>query len=251
MTNLWHHDAPRVIGHRGGRGGDFPAENTIEAFAMAHAQGARAIELDARTCGDGDVIVFHDDTLERMSDGADSRAVGSVPYAELRRLDLGGGARIPLLSDALAWAKAASVAVNVELKHDVPSRPRLLRAAIDLLAPHRDSVLVSSFDPMLLAGCRALASHLPRALLTYTGQSYARALHAVARAPMLFAIHIEDTAASDALVATFKQRGLRVGVWTVNRREDAQRLFASGADYVISDCPGELDGGPPQTISST
>jgi glycerophosphoryl diester phosphodiesterase len=140
---------PLVIGHRGvgpaggggGAGGGgvegaegraAPPENTLAAFEEAARQGADAIELDARLCASGEVVVLHDADLRRPTRGADPRAVGAVPWGELRRVDV-GGERVPLLADALALARARRLAVNVEVKRDVPDRVAMVRAMARLL----------------------------------------------------------------------------------------------------------------------
>src|SRR5262252_7903099 len=61
--------SPIVVGHRGGRGEGWPQENTLAAFERARREGARAIELDVRTCAGGNAVVFHDVTLSRATDG--------------------------------------------------------------------------------------------------------------------------------------------------------------------------------------
>jgi glycerophosphoryl diester phosphodiesterase len=78
-----------LIGHRGGRGEGWPSENTLAAFARAHGEGAQGIELDARTCRGGEVVVVHDADLARVTGGAERRAVAEVTLEELGRVPLG------------------------------------------------------------------------------------------------------------------------------------------------------------------
>src|ERR1700744_3127380 len=99
MSAWW--TAPLVVGHRGGRGPGWPPENTLPAFDQARRQGARAIELDVRTCAGGTVVVFHDDTLARMTQERDARRVADVAADDLLDVDL-GGATIPTLDEVLA-----------------------------------------------------------------------------------------------------------------------------------------------------
>ncbi|WP_258168918.1 glycerophosphodiester phosphodiesterase [Salmonella enterica] len=72
-----------VLGHRGGRGEGWPAENTLEAFARARDEGADGIELDVRLAADGEPVVFHDATLERATGGADKRPIHRVRARDL------------------------------------------------------------------------------------------------------------------------------------------------------------------------
>jgi len=139
MSAWW--TSPLVVGHRGGRGAGWPAENTLAAFEQARAQGARAIELDVRTCAGGTLVVFHDATLARMTGERDPRRVSEVPERELLGIDLGGGATIPTLLAVLTWARQSEVAVNVEMKHGVPGRRALVRATVDAVRATRADVL--------------------------------------------------------------------------------------------------------------
>ena len=109
-----------MLGHRGAR--HAAPENTLAAFELARREGADGIELDVRLDGSGKVIVLHDPTLTRVTGGADSRHAEDIPSAELARLDLGSGERVPLLADVLTWAKEHGQRVNVELKSEQPAR---------------------------------------------------------------------------------------------------------------------------------
>jgi glycerophosphoryl diester phosphodiesterase len=228
------------VGHRGGRGDGWPPENTLAAFERARAQGATAVELDVRTCAGGEVVVFHDATLERMTKGRDPRPVHGVSSAALRALDLGGG-RPPLLSDVLAWARGAGVAVNVELKHDVPGRVALASETVRVTRESGADVLFSSFDPLLLAMVAALAPSVPRALLVHARQApWADALQGSVRPPLVFAVHLESTQATLAAIRSCVRRGLHVGVWTVNEPSEATVLTELGAAWIITDRPGDV-----------
>jgi len=228
-----------VVGHRGGRGEGWPPENTLAAFDKARAAGARAVELDVRTCGGDVVVVFHDATLERLTVSGDKRRVADVPFAELAGLELHGGATIPTLADVLAWARARDVAVNVELKHDVPSRIDLVREAMKVWRAQPADVLWSSFDPILLAMTTALSASSRRAFLTESRSPWAQALDGLVRPPLVSAIHL-DAKQARAGVDAFLKRGLRVGVWTINDTKVAIDLFDRGVSSVITDAPDRV-----------
>src|SRR5205814_2508288 len=98
------------------------------AFAHAVGLGATAVELDVRACASGEPVVFHDPTLARMTSGADARAVANLSSAELARVRLAGGERVPLLVEALAMLRTKAIGVNVEMKQDVPDRDAVVRA---------------------------------------------------------------------------------------------------------------------------
>jgi glycerophosphoryl diester phosphodiesterase len=257
-VSVWSSSGALVVGHRGGRatapigeratppidgqdGRTWAAENTMAAFEQARREGARAIELDVRTCGSGEVVVFHDETLSRMTGLRDERRVDVVDWASLARVDLGGGARVPRLREVLGWARGAGVAVNVELKHDVPSRIALAHAAAREVADAQADVLLSSFDPLLLAMASARASRVPRALLTYANQPrWADAVFRASRPPFIQAVHLERAQATAPVVGACARRGLRVGVWTVNDASEAREFVRGGVATVITDAPGRL-----------
>jgi glycerophosphoryl diester phosphodiesterase len=239
-VSIWE-TTPIVVGHRGGRGEGWPQENTIAAFDRARLQGAPAVELDTRTSVEGDAVVFHDVTLSRMTGGRDARRVCEVTARELRAIG------IPLLAEALSWAHASGVAVIVEMKHDVPERVALARATVRAIGLTRADVLLSSFDPLLLGICSALAPSLPRALLVHAAQPrWADVMQRAIRRPWVAWLHIERSqVALDApdpakQFAPYMRRGLRLGVWTVNDPREAVDLVRLGVTSIITDAPGAV-----------
>jgi glycerophosphoryl diester phosphodiesterase len=239
-VSVWQ-KAPLVVGHRGGRGEGWPPENTMEAFDRAHAEGARAIELDTRLCASGEPVVFHDETLSRMTGGGDDRAIAAVGFRDLAQIDLGKGARVPLLADVLAWARANDTGVNVELKSEGSGRWALAQAASRVLRDARADVLVSSFDPLLLACMGLSAPRVLRACLTHAGERWLGPMvQQLVRPPLASALHLEASSIGDAPLARYLRRGLRIGVWTVNDPLQAIDLVRQGAASIITDAPGVL-----------
>lgn len=245
---------PLVIGHRGVRGGPDPMaateaerapralpENTLPAFEEAARQGACAIELDVRLCASGEVVALHDPDLARVTAGADPRAAADLPYSELRRVDLGVGVRVPLLGEVLALARARRLAVNVEIKRDVPDRAALVRATARLLHAWdpAHAVLVSSFDPAMLVLCGALLPRAPRALLVARAH-WPEAAVRVGPALGVAAVHLERTLTAPPRLDALRRRGLIVNVWTVNDPAEARDLAKLGVDGIITDAPGRI-----------
>jgi glycerophosphoryl diester phosphodiesterase len=216
----------------------------MQAFERARAEGARAIELDVRVGADHSCFVFHDDTLARMTEaagGSDERPVDGLDAAARAAVDLGGGARIPALVEVLDWARAADVAVNVEMKHGAARRVALVRGTLDAVRSSRADVLLSSFDPALLALAVVWAPDVPRALLTHRGQAtWAAVLQHAVRAPLVEAVHIERTQATARDLGRYAARGLRLGAWTVNDPIEARDLVRRGVATIITDRPGEM-----------
>jgi glycerophosphoryl diester phosphodiesterase len=229
---------PFVLGHRGAR--HAARENTLAAFELALREGADGVELDVRLDGDGRVIVLHDRTLARVSDGHEARDVEALDAAALARVPL-GEERVPLLADVLAWARERRARVNVELKHDV-SRPLALLRGVQRvvrasgLGP--ELVLFSSFQPAFVAALRALLPELPGAWLID------RSARVTRRAPA-FRLLADGVNPHRELVvaramARWKRDGAPVATWTVNEPDEARRVAALGVDTIISDRPGEI-----------
>ncbi len=233
-----------LLGHRGVRpvsGETLPAENTLAAFALAADAGADGIELDVRLAKGGEVVVFHDVGLERLTGGRDTRAVAGLTAAELAAVELVGGGAIPTLAEVLAWAKERALAVNVELKHDGGELELLARRTAAVVRASGAEVLFSSFHPRLLVGVAVAAPRVPRAWLLHPSRRWSLpAAWVFARRGLLQALHPERTQVDERLVRAMKRRGLAVGVWTVNSAEEAEKLFGWGVDWCISDAPARL-----------
>lgn len=237
MTVFERRDRLVVVGHRGGRGPDWPTENTMASFERAVRERADALELDVRQCATGEVVVFHDPTLKRMSEGADLREVRNVPY-----LDLATNHRVPLLRDVLAFCNDRHVGLNVEVKYDLVDRAQLVRAVVRVLDgfPFADAI-VSSFDPRILARMRMMRPRLRVALLTTTERKWSLPLARIGASPALVhAIHLERTQAKPRVIRGLEKRGVHVAVWTVNDPDEALSLRSLGVDWVITDSPGKI-----------
>jgi glycerophosphoryl diester phosphodiesterase len=177
-------------------------------------------------------------TFERVSGGRDKRAAADLPYEEIRRIDVGAGERAPRLVEVFALARARRLRVNVEMKRDVPDRLAVVRATARQLGAldRRVSVVVSSFDPLMIAALGALAPRLPRALLVHRTW-YSDVALELARA-LGGAVHIERTLSRPSTIGRFVRAGLVVNVWTVNDPREARALAALGVDGIITDVPG-------------
>ncbi len=236
-------DRLAIIAHRGGRGAGWPAENTFASFERGLAAGADGVELDVRLCATGEAVVFHDADLKRATSSADRREVSRVPYVELGSMKLFGGAQgAPLLRDVLAMAADRHIGVNVEIKYDKVDRPRLVRnVARELDRQTRADVVVSSFDPRILAQLKARRPRTRIALLTTPERrwSFPFARYGTPKG-LFYAVHFEHTQATPSAVQALVHRGVRVGVWTVNDADEALALRDAGASYVITDDPTRL-----------
>jgi glycerophosphoryl diester phosphodiesterase len=229
-----------IYGHRGVRGpaGLVPPENTMAAFERARQEGADGVELDVRQTQDGEVVVFHDPTLRRMTQGFDSRAISAVTRAQLSLVDLGGGERAPTLEAVLQWIAPTSLLLNVEMKRDLPSRTGLVRAVAKVLRGRlRGRLIISSFDPLMLAAMNVLLPGVPLALLFHAGDMPYRPWPWARFGPWQ-AAHPEHLMIDREQLRSL--RGRIVNVWTVNDDAEARRLADAGVDGVITDRPGAI-----------
>lgn len=224
---------PLLIGHRGLR--TVATENSLEAIEAARRQGAAGVEIDVRPAADGTLVVMHDPTLERTA--GDPRPVASLDGSALSRLRLQGGERIPSLTEALALCRDLDLWLNVELKRDVPSRLATSRAAAAQIGGTAAPVIVSSFDPLMLAAFAYLAPDVPIALLVEPAHRHLAALAPVLRTR---AIHPCRTLVSADQIGRYRRAGLRVMTWTVNDPTEAAFLLSLGIDGIITDDPARL-----------
>ncbi|MEO8505276.1 MAG: glycerophosphodiester phosphodiesterase [Acidobacteriota bacterium] len=230
---------PWIVGHRGAAG-EAP-ENTLASLALALEQGADMIEIDVQLTADGGLVVFHDESLERLA-GSDLRteSVDRAALAALRVGSFGGQAiGIPGLGEAIA-ALPADCPLNIELKRQSAATARLAAGLVEQVEG-RCQVLVSSFDWPLLEEVRRLGPTLPLALLIDDLNAPDAASSLVAAADRLeaWSIHVSAKAAEAAL------RGLASGprpviCYTVNDAIRAQELFSWGVSGVFTDFPGRL-----------
>jgi len=229
------------IAHRGASGR--APENTHAAFAAALALGVDAIELDCQLSADGELVVVHDETLERTTSGIGP--VGAKSWNELAALDAGAwwdarfrGERIPRLADVLAQVDARAL-LNVELKsaRDVGAIEEKL-ATLVAGAGAADWVLFSSFSAAALRNLRALAPWAAIGVLCDRRPAAA----ALARAAELGARCVAPgrRVVDAALISAAHAQELGVWVWTVNDVRTMRRLAAAGVDALFSDYPERL-----------
>jgi glycerophosphoryl diester phosphodiesterase len=232
---------PVVFAHRGDSA--HAPENTLAAFRMAQAKGADAIELDAKLSADGEVIVFHDERLERTTDGAgrvrDKRAL------ELRSLDAGRsfaesfrGERIPLLGEVLELV-GNQLLVNIELRNYWTPRDNLVGAVCELVKQHavESSIMFSSFLASNLRLARRILPAVPCGLVALRGWPGLWARSFGFSFGDCDALHPNVTDTTARQVRRVHRLKRRIHVWTVNAREQVQQLVEWGVDGIITDDP--------------
>ena len=227
-----------IIAHRGASVA--APESTAAAIREAARVGAGMVELDVQLTRDGRLVIFHDERLERTTDGRGK--LGRTRYAGLARLDAGrwfhprfSGERILLLSQALRLI-TGRMGMNLELKRTRMPR-RLIRQLLRLLSrvPRRRTLLLSSFDAHLLELARP--SRRPLALICRRGPN--RSLRQAVRIGCA-AWHPFRTLVTPRRVAAAHAAGLRVHAWTVDDLRTARRLARMGVDGVFTNDPARL-----------
>jgi glycerophosphoryl diester phosphodiesterase len=226
-----------VIGHRGASA--LEPENSVAAFARAARDGADGIELDVLCCATGEVLVFHDDDLQRLA-GRPER-IAALPYSELRDLRLTSGAGIPTLAEALE-ACGPAMLVNVELKataFEIGPLAMLAErvAAVIARAGAAPRVLVSSFHPLAVWRWMRVAPAVPAALL-FEADAALPLRRAWARAWLRpRALHPEAPLCTPEAVRRWQAGGFLVNVWTVDDPARLRALRDMGVDGVITNDP--------------
>lgn len=214
------------VGHRGARA--YETENTIESFKKALELGVNAIEFDVRASKDKKLIVFHDDNLKRVF-GKDVE-LNATTLKELKQLTEN---RIPTLEEALRFIGTKVERILIELKETGYEKKVLAIIKKEKLL---DRAIIVSFHEEALSEIRKLDSKIE------TGLIYARHKNPISSALKLKAQY---------LVALYKfthtkniedahKKNLRVIVWTINTKEEAEEYRAKGVDGIASDKPDIL-----------
>lgn len=231
---------PICYGHRGARG--HAPENTLLAFQLAFDLGADGIECDAQLSADGQLVIIHDGTVNRTTNGRG--AVSALTFDTLRTLDAGRGQRIPTLEETLALVRARDGQLNLELKAESDPEALTVAAAVAerLVAlpdddPLRQRIIASSFS---LPAVAEIKRRLPwlRVGALYGGRAWKRQAM-IDRALDLGAeaIHPHPRILTQETVCAAHEAGLRVNVWTANRWATIRQLIAWDVDGVFSDFP--------------
>jgi glycerophosphoryl diester phosphodiesterase len=238
----WKH--PILLAHRGASAS--APENTLAAFRLALEQGADGIELDAKFSADGEVVVIHDATVNRTTNG--SGAVKNLSLAQLRELDAGShfskvfaGEKIPTLGEVFE-AVGKQCWIDIEITNYAAMRDGLADRLVDLVKYYQiqDQVLFSSFLPFNIARVRRLLPEVPAGLLAWTGFPgwLARGRIGEWFSPDL--IIPQSGTIQPQYMDRMRARGQEVIAWTVDDPGEARRLLAWGVNGIITNDPLHL-----------
>lgn len=226
---------PLILGHRGARA--VKTENTADAFRYACRSGIKWVELDAMLSADGEAMVFHDETLERMT-GMKGR-LDEMTAERLRSLPLKTEGRIPLLAEVLDVLNEYGACVNVEIK---PSRPELARETARRVwrvvcekgfdDPYR--LIFSSFTWEALEETAVLAPEIRRGVLV---EDVSGDWRPAAKKVEAYSINYDADLLTAELISEIKKGGYHLMAYTVNDAGQAKRLRDAGVESFFCDDP--------------
>lgn len=244
---------PRIFAHRGDAA-HFP-ENTLPSFQSAIEIGADVIETDVQRSKDGHFMIFHDDTIDRVTESRGR--IGDYTLQELKRLDAGyrysadgqsfpfRGKKITIPSLEEALREFPQQRFNVDLKAAAPSQAGDYCALIRRCNAAERVLTASEFTGNL----KAVRSLLPE-MATSASHREVAGVFFLYRSGLLFAkkglaadaLQIPEfyrswLVASPGMVRQVRRKGIRVHVWTVNAEADMRRLLNAGVDGIITDDP--------------
>jgi glycerophosphoryl diester phosphodiesterase len=232
----------KIFAHRG-YSGKYP-ENTLLAFEQALHTGCDGIELDVHLTKDDQLVIMHDETIDRTTDG--SGWIKDMTLSELREYDASyrfvgkyGVQRIPTLEEYLELVKDAPIVTNLEIKNNVVDYPNLeykTLAMIDRFGM-RQKVLFSSFHHPAMIRCKQLAPEIPAGLL-YDVPVTDGGLEAVQGG--FEAVHPDVRTLDLQLVEALHAQGLQIRTWTVNHTEQMQQMLLWGVDAVFTNEPKKM-----------
>ncbi|HWC20815.1 MAG TPA: glycerophosphodiester phosphodiesterase [Flexivirga sp.] len=245
MTRTAFFDHPDVIAmaHRGFTNGPGAPENSLPAFAAAVDLGFRYVETDVHATVDGTLIAFHDDRLERVTDG--SGVIAERPWSVVRQAKIAGTQEIPTLDMVLeSWPE---LRVNIDCKAESAVQP-----LVEVIERHRahDRVCVASFSDERR---RAVLRRLSRPVATSGGRSVISRFVVGGRTPAWARIPLGQNAlrdvdclqvpraagrirvVTDASLRRAHNAGVQVHVWTIDDETQMQELLDLGVDGIMTD----------------
>ena len=229
----------KIFAHRGASA--YAPENTVEAFALAMEQGADGIELDVQMTKDGQVVVIHDETIDRVSDG--TGAVRDYTLEELKKFHFSNhmenyeNAVIPTLKEVLDLIKSSSMLLNIELKTGIYWYPNLEEKTMELVKESgmEDRVIYSSFNHYSIKKILELNPHAECAFLysdvILNVDKYAKNAGVCGLHPAVYHLKMAE------FLKEYQESGLKVRVWTVNKKEDMEKFIKADLEAVITNYP--------------
>ncbi|MFH1661748.1 MAG: glycerophosphodiester phosphodiesterase [Candidatus Falkowbacteria bacterium] len=222
------------IGHSGAKG--YEPENTLRSFKKAINLGVDMIELDVYICKTGEVVVMHDNKVDRMTNG--SGYVDSKSLKQLKKLKIKKSEKIPTLREVLNLINRKTK-INIELKGEKIASPVLsiIKEYVNKNNWSYDDFLISSFNHYELQKFNKLNKDIKIGALTYCipigFAEFAEKINT-------YSIHLSKDFINKKFVNDAHKRNLKVFVYTVNDIDDIKRIKKLGVDGIFSDYPDRL-----------
>ena len=230
---------PLIWAHRGASG--YCPENTLAAFQKAVELCADGIELDVQMTKDGELVVCHDETIDRTSNG--SGWIKDKTLAELKALDFScgqkdfSGATIPTMREVFELLSDTDILINIELKTGIVFYPGMAEKLLELTAEcgFKDRVIYSSFNHYTIKHMREISPEAKLGFLYADGTidmpAYAQKYGVQALHPALYNIQFPG------FIEECHKEGIAVNVWTVDSDEYIEMSYRAGVDAIITNYP--------------
>ena len=222
------------IGHRGAKG--YEPENTFVSFQKALDMQVDGIELDVHLSSDSEIIVIHDETVDRTTNG--KGFVNTLSLRELKAFRIDGKYEIPTLKEVFDLVNQDCF-INIELKsYEATDKVvSLIEKYVAKKGWKYDRFLVSSFDWNALQQVAFLNDKIPIGVLTETdldlALAFAKFIQAKSIHPHFHLLTKENT-------AKIQEKGLQVFPWTINELEDIQKIKTFNVNGIITDFPNRI-----------
>ena len=233
----------KVIAHRGASG--YAPENTLAAFKKALEKNCTGIEFDVQMTKDGEIIVCHDYTVDRTTNG--SGHIKNLTLTEIKGLDAGSWfdkkfseEKIPTLEEVFEIVPSG-ILMNIEIKNLAKERREIEQKVVDLVIEHNriDDVIISSFDHLSLKTVREINRDIRIGILTYSylldPWDYFNKHNFDA-----YSIHPAEEYLTETFVKKAHDNGYKILCYTVNDKVTAEVMKKMGVDFIISNYPDIL-----------
>lgn len=219
---------PHIIGHRGAQG--LAPENTLKGFQTAIDLGADGVEFDVQRSADGKLVIFHDDMVDRTTNG--TGVLRLLTFAEIRRLDAGAGEQVPTFDEVLDLFSTNDLILHVELK-DPFLFANIEQQVIERIRVYhlQERCQLRSFDHDALKRAYALAPEIAISELWF---------EQIPRPPFFKTVSAFYGLYTADNLHYLHEQGAKATAWTVNDKETAQHLIDIGIDGITTDYPDRL-----------
>lgn len=230
----------KIIAHRG-FSGKYP-ENTMLSFKKAFEAGCDEIEFDVQLTKDNIIVIFHDETIDRITDG--TGYIRDYTFEELGKFnvtaDFGnkyGFNAIPSFEEYINWVKDKNIMTNIELKTNKYYYQEIEEKTVDMIKTYalEDKVMFSSFNYLSLIRCKELAPHIKCGVLGFKAGIGNPGYYVSKYNFEFYHPYVKDL--TDEIVETCNAHGVELNVWTVNDEVDVKKLYDWGCRGVITDYP--------------